>query len=137
MNTLYAIVIRYFLVMLLLLLITGVWMLLLHTSFSLESITNYYVKKSLLGNLEVITPHLFAMGTVVFTLTHFLALKCLNSSFESKVSLALFGVMLLSNLTPLGINETMAWLVWVKIGSTLLFLVLSLVIMVQVFFRTR
>ncbi len=135
MNKLNVLVIQYFLLMLLLLLITGTWMLLLHTSLSLENFTNYYVQKSVYGLLEVVTPHLFAMGTVVFILTHFLALKNKNSALESKLTLSLFTVMLVSNLSVFFISETMPWLVWVKLVATSLFLVLSLVIIWRVFFR--
>ncbi|CAA6798718.1 MAG: Unknown protein [uncultured Sulfurovum sp.] len=118
--------------MLLMLLITGVWMLLLHTSLSIESFTDYYVQKSIFGLLEVVTPHLFAMGTVIFILTHFLSLKNKNSSFESKTTLILFSLMLISNLSMFFISETMAWLVWIKIISTFLFLIFSLFIMWRV-----
>ena len=134
-NKLYKIVIHYFLLMLLMLLITGVWMLLLHTSLNIESFTDYYVKKSIFGLLEVVTPHLFAMGTVIFILTHFLSLKNKNSSFESKITLILFSLMLLSNLSMFFISETMAWLVWIKLLSTVLFLIFSLFIMWRVLNR--
>ena len=135
MSKINVLVVRYFLLMLLLLLITGISMLLLHTSFTLEGFTNYYVQKSVYGLLEVVTPHLFAMGTVIFILTHFLALKNKNSVLESKLTLLLFTVMLVSNLSVFFISETMPWLVSVKLISTSLFLLLSLVIMWRVFFR--
>jgi hypothetical protein len=134
-HKLYTITIRYFLLMLLMLLITGVWMLLLHTGFSIESLTNYYLKKTLYGISELLTPHLFAMGTVIFILTHFLSLKNKNSAFESKVTLLLFMMMLISNFSLFLITDLTPWMIWVKLISTTLFLLLSLLTMWRVLFR--
>jgi len=136
MNKDYKVSIRYFLLMSLMLLLTGIWMLLLHTSLSVDGFSNYYVQKSVFGLLEVATPHLFAMGTVIFILTHFLSLNRRNSSFESKLTLALFTVMIVSNLSGFIITEQTTYLVWVKIISTVLFLVFSLLSMWRVFLRT-
>lgn len=131
----YTITIRYFLLMFLMLLITGVWMLLLHTPLNLESLTDYYVQKSVFGLLEVATPHLFAIGSVIFILTHFLSLKNKNTPFETKITLILFGMVLLSNLSGFFITDTISWMIWIKIISTVLFLLFSLMIMWRVFWR--
>ena len=136
MNKDYKVSIRYFLLMTLMLLVTGIWMLILHTSLSLESFTNYYVEKSVFGLLEVATPHLFAMGTIVFIITHFLSLNRKNSSFESKLTIALFTVMLVSNFSGFFVTEQTTYLVWVKIVSTLLFFIFMLLVIWRVFFRT-
>lgn len=136
MKDIYAVVIRYFLLMFLMLLITGVWLLLLHSSLTLESFTNYYVQKTIFGLLEVVTPHLFAIGTTVFILTHFLSLNKKNSSYENKLTLTLFSSMLLSNLSVFFISEQSTWIIWIKLISTLLFLILSLLTIYKVFFRT-
>ena len=137
MNNLYAVSIRYFLLMLFMLLITGVWMLLLHTSLSLEGFSNYYAEKSSFGLLEVVTPHLFAMGIVIFVLTHFLSLKNKNSSLESKVTLLLFAMMILSNISVFFITETTKWISVIKFSSTLAFLLLCMFVMFRVFKRTQ
>jgi hypothetical protein len=131
----YAIVIRYFLLMLLMLFLTGIWLLLLHTSFSFDAFTNYYVKKSLFGLLEVTTPHLFAMGTVIFILTHFLSLNKKNTPFENKLTLSLFSLMLISNLSGFLVTEQATYLVWIKIISIILFFVFSFLTMWRVFYR--
>jgi hypothetical protein len=135
MHQAYKITINYFLIMLFLMMITGIWMVLLQTSFNLENITNYYIDKSLLGVLEVLTPHLFAMGTVVFILTHFLSLKNKNTVLETRVSSLLFLVMLLSNLSLLFITEATPWMIWLKIVSVLFLLLFSLFLMWRVFWR--
>lgn len=128
----YKVTINYFLIILLLMLVTGVWMVLLQTSLNLDNITDYYVNKSLLSILEVLTPHLFAMGTVVFILTHFLSLKNKNTALETQLSSLLFILMLLSNLSLFFITETTPWMVWVKLIS----LLFSLFLMWCVFWRS-
>ncbi|CAA6814512.1 MAG: Unknown protein [uncultured Sulfurovum sp.] len=137
MINLYRIGIRYFLIMLLMLFVTGIWLLLLHASFSLESFTNYYVEKSILGLLEVTTPHLFSMGIVIFILTHFLSLNKKNSPFESKLTLTLFSIMLISNFSSFLITQETTYLIWIKIISTFLFLLLSLLSMSLVLLRLK
>ena len=136
MKEIHAISIRYFLVMTFMLLATGVWLLLLHTSFTLESFTTYYVQKSLFGLLEILTPHLFAMGTVIFVLTHFLSLHKQNTVFENRLTLMLFLLMLISNFSGFLITESTTYLVWLKISSIILFLFFSLLTMWRVFYRT-
>lgn len=135
MNRHYTITVYYFLLMLLMLLITGIWMLLLHTSLDLTAFTQYYVEKSFYGLLETVTPHLFAMGTIVFILTHFLALKNKNTSLESTLSNLLFISMISSNLSVFFITEVTSWLIWLKIISTILFLLLSFFLIWFVFKR--
>lgn len=130
---LYRIGIRYFLIMLLMLFITGIWLLLLHASFSLESFTNYYVQKSVFGLLEVASPHLFSMGIVIFILTHFLSLQNKYTSFESKLTISLFTVMLISNLSTFLVTQNNMWIIWIKISTTILFLLLSLFTIKRVF----
>ena len=137
MNKDYKLSIRYFLLMSLMLLITGIWMLLLHTTLSIESFTNYYVQKSIFGLLEVVSPHLFAMGTIVFIVTHFLSLKQRNSSFENKLTVMLFAVMLISNFSGFVITEHTTYFTWVKMLSTVLFFVFMLLSMWRVFLRTQ
>jgi hypothetical protein len=131
----YAIVIRYFLLMLLMLFLTGTWLFLLHTSFNIESFTNYYVQKSVFGLLEVTTPHLFAMGTVIFILTHFLSLNKKNTPFENKLTLSLFSVMLISNFSGFLVTEQTTYFIWIKIISIILFFVFSFLTMWRVFYR--
>ena len=137
MKEIHAISIRYFLVMTFMLLATGVWLLLLHTSFSLESFTDYYVQKSLFGLLEILTPHLFAMGTVIFVLTHFLSLHKQNTISENRLTLTLFLFMLLSNFSGFLIMESSSWMIWFKLLTTTLFVILSLLTIYRVFSRTH
>ena len=133
----YHLIIRYFLLMFLMLLITGIWLLLLNSSFSFESFTNYYVQKSVFGLLEIVTPHLFAMGIVIFILTHFLALNTKHTNFNNKITLTLFTFMLLSNLSSFFITQSTTYMIWLKIISILLLLLFSSLIIFKVCKRTR
>ena len=137
MTTLYKNTIRYFLIMFSMLLFTGMWMFIEHTSLNIQELQNYYTPKSFFGLLETVSPHLFAMGMVTFILTHFLALKKRNSFIESKLTLILFLLMLSSNLSGFFINEDSFLLLWVKLFSTLLFFILSLSLIIKVYFRTK
>ena len=137
MNRLYANVIRYFLVMLSLLLISGVWMFIEHSSLNIITMSHYYGQKTLFGLLETLTPHLFGMGTVVFILSHFLALQNKNSKIEAQLSLGLFILMILSNFTVFFIEETSFSIALIKLVSTFLLLLTFFIIIIKVYFRTK
>lgn len=137
MTNIYASTIRYFLIMLLMLLFSGFWMFIEHTSLNIQELTQYYAQKSLFGLLETVNPHLFGMGVVIFTLTHFLALKNKNTPLESKLSIGLFTVMIFSNLSGFFIEESTILIAWIKLGATLLLMILSSILIVKVYFRTR
>ncbi len=108
-----------------------------HTGFEIVHVTDYYAKKSLLGLLETISPHLFAMGTVVFVVTHFLALEKENTKVESIISTLLFVVMLSSNLSAFFISYESHLFSWLKLLSILFFILFFLFVMLRVFFRTK
>jgi uncharacterized membrane protein len=118
------------------LLLSGFWMFIEHTSLNIQELQNYYSQKSFFGLLETVSPHLFGMGVVIFTLTHFLALKNKNSSIESKLSIILFILMITSNLSGFFISDTSMIMDWIKLFSTLSFLILSILIMIKVYHRT-
>ena len=124
-NGLYNVVIRYFLLMLILLLVTGVWLLLLHSGVTVDSLLHYYAQKTLFGVLETLTPHFLFMSLMMFILTHFLALKSAYTKMDKVLSYLLLIFMFLSLITPLFINENFWWIIYIKIFSMALFLVLS------------
>jgi len=124
-NGLYNVVIRYFLLMLILLLVTGVWLLLLHSGVTVDSLLHYYAQKTLFGVLETLTPHFLFMSLMMFILTHFLALKNVYTKMDKVLSYLLLIFMFLSLITPLFINENFWWIIYIKIFSMALFLVLS------------
>jgi len=131
----YAIALRYFLVMTLLLLITGMWMFVLNTSLSVEGTTAYYAPKSFHGLLDTASPHLFGMGLIIFILTHFFAiLKGVKQENFKMFSLLFVLVMLVENLSGFLITEEGLILSVVKLLSTLLFVVYTCVAMWKLFF---
>ena len=99
--------------------------------------SHYYAQKTLFGLLETLTPHLFGMGTVVFILSHFLALQNKNSKIEAQLSLGLFILMILSNFTVFFIEETSFAIALIKLISTFLLLLTFFIIIIKVYFRTK
>jgi len=124
----YSLPLKYFLVMTVMLLFTGMWLFVLHTSLSVDGILDYYAPKTLFGLLETVSPHLFAMGLVVFILTHFFAI--VTSAKQEKFrlfSILFFLIMLLANVSGFFITETGSFFAILKLLSTLLFIGYSLV----------
>lgn len=104
------------------LLSTGVWMFLLHTSLNIEGTVNYYAPKSIFGLLETVSPHLFGMGLLVFILTHFFAIiKHINQKIFISFSICFFIWMLLMNISGFFIVEQGWFFAVIKLVSTLLF----------------
>ena len=136
LNYLYILIIRYFFVMLILLLLTGLWMFIEHTTLSVEGVMRYYEPKSFFGLLETVSPHLFGMGLVVFILTHFFAVvKGIN---QQKFWLyALFVLMFLSNFSGFLIEESLLVVAIIKLLSTLLFLVSSFIVMIHLSLKIK
>lgn len=119
--------IRYFLVMVVMLLLTGMWMFALHTSFTIEGTLAYYAPKSLYGLLETVSPHFFGMGLIVFTLTHFFAIV-LEVELEkySHFSILFFLTLIVANLSGFFITEESLIFAVVKLIFTLLFFIFTL-----------
>jgi hypothetical protein len=131
----YNIALRYFLVMTLLLLFTGVWMFVLNTSLSIEGTGAYYAPKSFHGMLDTVSPHLFGMGLIIFILTHFFAiLKGVKQENFRTFSLLFVLLMLLENLSGLFITEGGLIFSVIKLLSTLLFVVYTCVAMLKLLF---
>jgi len=130
---LYAIPIKYMLLYVVLILVSGVWLFLLsqglHSSESvmhtLKNIISAPEVKSIQGLVEVLTPHLFAMATLIFVAAHFML-------FSTKVSqrVSLIVAMLLFVFALFDIFSyffiTFGWFVsgWIKILSMLVFVLL-------------
>lgn len=94
---LYRIVIGYMLLFVVAILCSGIWLFLLSQGLSqaqiLQTITAFIqtpAPKSVYGFVEVASPHLFAMGTLVFVVAHF---------------------MLFSNKISYSVSKNLAWLV--------------------------
>lgn len=130
----YALPLKYFMIMSILLLLSGLWMFVLHSSLSIEGTLSYYSPKSFFGLLETVTPHLFGMGILVFVVTHFFAIiEGVESKTYKSFSLGLFMVMLVSNLVGFFISETSVFFAIVKLVSTLLFVLYTLLALFKVY----
>jgi len=130
---LYAIPIKYMLLYVVLILVSGVWLFLLSQGLnSSESVMHTFKNiisvpeaKSIQGLVEVLTPHLFAMATLIFVAAHFML-------FSTKVSqkVSLIVAMLLFVFALFDIFSyffiTFGWFVsgWIKILSMLAFVLL-------------
>jgi len=118
---------RYFFVMTVMLLATGLWMFILHTSLSIEGTLEYYAPKTFFGLLETVSPHLFGMGVLVFIVTHFFAImKDVQQDRYKWLSWGLFLLMFLSNISGFFIAEQSALFAFAKLISTLGFVGYSL-----------
>ena len=99
---LYSIVIGYMLVFVVALLVSGLWLFLLSQGLSgseimetLISAMNSPEPKSLHGFIEVATPHMFAMGTLIFVVAHFMLFSTkISQKFSLVISLLLFATAL-------------------------------------------
>ncbi len=137
-SALYAIPIVYLLLYTLMILLSGVWLFLLSqglaSSHSLLLTLNDIIQmpeiKSIKGLIEVATPHLFAMGGLIFVSAH---LMLFSTKVSKKVALfvsaTLFGFALLDIFSYFMI--TLGWVVlgWIKLLALLGFLLVFAVLL--------
>ena len=129
----YTVPLRYFFLMSILLIVTGIWMFALHTSFSIDETIKYYEPKTFFGLLETVSPHLFGMGLLVFIYTHFFAIiKEKKTLVYTKFVLVLFLMVLVSNISGFFISEDGYVLAFIKLSSTVFFVIYSLWALIKV-----
>ena len=133
---LYHIPIAYMLLYVIALLVTGVWLFLLSQGLgstdiisTLSHIANAAEAKSLHNFIEVSTPHMFAIGTLIFVVAHFMLFSTkVSHKFSLRLSITLFIVALLNIVAYLPIIFGLVVSGWVKLlvlgAFVLLFLVL-------------
>lgn len=137
-NPLYVLIIRYFFMMLSLILLSGFWMFLEHTSLSLEGVMKYYAPKSFFGLLETVSPHLFGMGVALFIVTHFYAvIKGLASKKVYLVSIGVFLLIFLANVVGFFVEEGFLIAAVIKLLSTLFFIVVTFAMLLFVSIRLK
>lgn len=120
---LYTIVIGYMLVFVIAILLTGLWLFLLSQGLSdsrmqetLLSIINSPEPKSLHGFMEVATPHIFAMGTLIFVVAHFMLFSTdISQKFSLFVSRLLFAAALFNISAYLFISFGFFVSGWIKL----------------------
>lgn len=110
-------------------LLSGIWLFLLSQGLAggdilgiIQKISDTPLTKSLQGIIEVATPHMFAIGTLIFVVAHFLLFSTKVSKRVSLfVSLLLFASALLNILAYLFISLGFLVSGWIKLFAMGLF----------------
>jgi hypothetical protein len=139
---LYHIPIAYMLVYVVAILATGVWLFLLSQGLDSSDITHTLTQiatlaepKSLHNFIEVATPHIFAMGTLIFVIAHFMLFSTkISQRFSLRISRLLFIVALLNISAYLLIIFGVVVSGWIKLHSLALFVLLFLLLLGMVAF---
>jgi len=134
---LYTIPIAYMLVYLVAILLSGLWLFLLSQGLAsadilqtLTNIVNAPEPKSLHNFIEVATPHMFAMGTLIFVVAHFMLFSTnVSQKFSLTVSLLLFTVALFNISAYLLISFGLVVSGWIKLFSMVLFVLVFVVML--------
>lgn len=138
---LYSLPVRYMLIYIILILISGLWLFLLSQGLecnesilsTLKNVITTPAEKSIEGLIEVATPHLFAIGTLIFVSAHFMLF---STRFSQKTSLiaamALFIFALFDIFSYFVIAFGLVVSGWIKLAALsafvlLFFLLLGLV----------
>ncbi len=133
---LYHIPIAYMLLYVVAILFSGIWLFLLSQGLASADILQTFTHivttpepKSLHSFIEVATPHMFAMGTLIFVVAHFMLFSTkVSKKLSLTVSLVLFVVALFNISAYLFISFGLVVSGWIKLFSMGLF-VLVLVFM--------
>lgn len=131
---LYQIPIAYMLLYVVAILVSGVWLFLLSQGLAsadiLQTFTNIVNRpdpKSLHHFIEVATPHMFAMGTLIFVVAHFMLFSTkVSKKLSLAVSLVFFIVALFNISAYLFISSGLVVSGWIKLLSMALFILLFL-----------
>ena len=122
---------------------TGMWLFLLSQGLnSTESMIATLQKiilspeaKSLQNIVEVATPHMFAMGTLIFVVAHFMLFSTKISQRTSLIVVLLLFVLALVNILSYGvISFDLLVTGWIKLMSMFLFVGVFLVLLFLVAF---
>ena len=140
---LYAIPIGYMLIYVVLILASGLWLFLLSQGLdssegvlhTIESIMHRPKPKSLHNFIEVAAPHLFAIGTLIFVVAHFMLFSTnIPQKVSRLVSMWVFMLALLNIVSYLAISFGLLVSGWIKLVSLLGFILLFLVLLGMVAF---
>lgn len=140
---LYKIPITYLLLYAVLILASGVWLFLLSQGLDSAQSLNHTLKdiihtpeaKSVRGLIEVATPHLFAMGMLIFVAAHFMLFSTrVSKKMTAVVSLIVFGLALLDIFSYFAIS--FGWVVsgWLKLFALFAFVSSFVVLLVLLAF---
>jgi hypothetical protein len=140
---LYSIPIRYMLIYVVLILVSGLWLFLLSQGLdssgsvmnTIKNVISTPEVKSLEGIIEVATPHIFAIGTLIFVSAHFMLFSTKISQKASLVvAMILFAFALFDIFSYFAITFGLLVSGWIKLLSMLLFVLLFLLMLGMVGF---
>lgn len=135
---LYAIPIRYMLIYVVLILVSGLWLFLLSQGLdssegvmhTLKNVISTPEIKSMQGLIEVVTPHLFAMAALIFVAAHFMLFSTKVSQKVSLiVAMLLFAFALFDIFSYFAITFGLFVSGWIKLLSLSLFVLLFLLML--------
>ena len=117
---------------------SGLWLFLLSQGLEssesvMHTIKNFITTpadKSLEGLIEVVTPHLFAMGTLIFVVAHFMLFSTkISQKVSLIVAMILFIFALFDIFSYFAIILGLLVSGWIKLVSMLLFVLLFLLML--------
>ena len=135
---LYKIPIIYMLIYVILVLMSGVWLFLLSQGFessesimsTLKNVVTAPACKSVEGLIEVVTPHLFAIGTLIFVTAHFMLFSTkVSPKMSLRVAMLLFIFALFDIFSYFVISFGVVVSGWVKLVALSIFVLLFLVML--------
>ncbi len=140
---LYTIPIGYMIVYVVLILISGLWLFFLSQGLdssegvihTIQNVINAPETKSLEGIVEVATPHIFAMGSLVFIAAHFMLFSTkISQKHALIVAMLLFVFALFDIFAYLLITFGLLVSGWIKLLSMFIFVLLFLSMLAMVGF---
>ncbi len=139
--SLYNTPIMYMILYVILILFTGIWLFFLSQGLNssdglIDTIMHIVVSpepKSVHGFLEVASPHIFAIGAMVFIVSHFMLFSTKISQKTSLIIFILLFVFMLLNIFSYGVI-TLGLIVsgWIKLFSMTVFILLFLLMLSMV-----
>ena len=134
-TALYSIPIIYMIIYVIFILMSGVWLFLLSQGLegqesiigTLKNVITAPAEKSIEGLIEVVTPHLFAIGTLIFVTAHFMLFSTkVSQKLSLIVSMVLFMVTMFDIFSYFAISFGVIVSGWIKLVAMSAFIVLFL-----------
>ncbi|GIU00751.1 hypothetical protein TSL6_12570 [Sulfurovum sp. TSL6] len=135
---LYSLPIRYMLIYIMLILMSGVWLFLLSQGLgcsesiiaTMKNVINAPADKSIEGLVEVVTPHLFAIGTLIFVTAHFMLFSTkVSQKISLIVAMVLFVFALFDIFAYFAIAFGLVVSGWIKLVAVSSFVLLFVVML--------
>lgn len=138
---LYSLPIRYMLIYVILILMSGLWLFLLSQGLecsqgiigTLKNVITTPAYKSIEGLIEVATPHLFAIGTLIFVTAHFMLFSTkVSQKMSLIVAMFLFIFALFDIFSYFALTFGLVVSGWIKLVAMSVFIAFFLLMLVLV-----